>query len=87
SPNVTDLSEIATAAMTAGAAGLTLVNTVMGMVIDVERRRPFLGAGGGGVSGAAIRPVAVRAVYDCRAALPEAPIVGVGGIRTGVDAV
>ncbi|MBV8304352.1 MAG: dihydroorotate dehydrogenase [Acidimicrobiia bacterium] len=87
SPNVTDLSEVATAAMAAGAAGLTLVNTVMGMAIDVECRRPVLGAGGGGLSGAAIRPVAVRAVYDCRAALPEAPIIGVGGIRNGVDAV
>ena len=50
-------------------------------------RRPSLGAGGGGLSGAAIRPVAVRAVYDCRQAFPEAPIVGVGGVRTGADAV
>jgi dihydroorotate dehydrogenase (NAD+) catalytic subunit len=87
SPNVTDLTEIAAAALSAGAAGLTLINTVMGMAIDVERRRPALGAGGGGLSGSAIRPVAVRAVYDCRAALPEAPIVGVGGVRTGEDAV
>jgi len=87
SPNVTDLTEIAAAALGAGAAGLTLINTVMGMAIDVERRRPALGAGGGGLSGSAIRPVAVRAVYDCRSALPEAPIVGVGGVRTGEDAV
>ena len=87
SPNVTDLAEIATAVMAAGAEALTLVNTVMGMAIDVERRRPVLGAGGGGLSGAAIRPVAVRAVYDCREALPEAPIVGVGGVRSGEDAV
>ena len=59
----------------------------MGMAIDVERRRPALGAGGGGLSGSAIKPVAVRAVYDCREALPEAPIIGVGGVRTGEDAV
>jgi dihydroorotate dehydrogenase (NAD+) catalytic subunit len=87
SPNVTDVTEIAAAAIKAGAEALTLVNTVMGMAIDVERRRPRLGAGGGGLSGAAIRPVAVRAVYDCRQALPTAPIVGVGGVRTGEDAV
>ena len=87
SPNVTDLTEIAGAALGAGAEALTLVNTVMGMAIDVERRRPRLGAGGGGLSGAAIRPVAVRAVYDCRQAFPGAPIVGVGGVRTGEDAV
>jgi dihydroorotate dehydrogenase (NAD+) catalytic subunit len=87
SPNVTDLTEIAAAAMGAGAEGLTLINTVMGLAIDVERRRPRLGAGGGGLSGPAIRPVAVRAVYECRKALPEAPIVGVGGVGTGEDAV
>jgi dihydroorotate dehydrogenase (NAD+) catalytic subunit len=87
SPNVTDLVEIADAAVGAGAEALTLVNTVMGMAIDVERRRPVLGAGGGGLSGAAIRPVAVRAIYDCREALPDAAIVGVGGVRTGEDAV
>jgi dihydroorotate dehydrogenase (NAD+) catalytic subunit len=87
SPNVTDLTEIAGAALEAGADALTLVNTVMGMAIDVEGRRPRLGAGGGGLSGAAIRPVAVRAVYDCRQAFPEAAIVGVGGVRSGEDAV
>jgi dihydroorotate dehydrogenase (NAD+) catalytic subunit len=87
SPNVTDLTEIAAAAMGAGAEGLTLINTVMGLAIDVERRRRLLGAGGGGLSGPAIRPVAVRAVYECRKALPEAPIVGVGGVGTGEDAV
>jgi dihydroorotate dehydrogenase (NAD+) catalytic subunit len=87
SPNVTDVAEIAVAAAEAGAEALTLVNTVMGMAIDIERRTPVLGAGGGGLSGAAIRPVAVRAVFDCREALPETPIVGVGGVRTGEDAV
>jgi dihydroorotate dehydrogenase (NAD+) catalytic subunit len=57
------------------------------MVIDVDARRPVLGAGGGGVSGPAIHPVAVRTVYDCYAALPELPIVGVGGVVDGRSAV
>ncbi|MGH8997520.1 MAG: dihydroorotate dehydrogenase, partial [Acidimicrobiales bacterium] len=87
SPNVADLAEIAGAALDSGAEAITLVNTVLGMAIDVERRRPALGAGRGGLSGAAIRPVAVRAVYDCRAAYPDAAIVGVGGVTSGVDAV
>jgi dihydroorotate dehydrogenase (NAD+) catalytic subunit len=87
SPNVTDLTEIACAAAGAGADALTLINTVMGMAIDPATRRPRLGAGGGGLSGAAIRPVAVRAVFDCRAALPDTAIVGVGGISRGEDAV
>jgi dihydroorotate dehydrogenase (NAD+) catalytic subunit len=87
SPNVADLAEIAGAALGSGADAITLVNTVLGMAIDVERSRPVLGAGGGGLSGAAIHPVAVRAVYDCRAAFPDAAIVGVGGIMGGVDAV
>jgi dihydroorotate dehydrogenase (NAD+) catalytic subunit len=87
SPNVTDLTEIAGAALAAGAEALTLINTVMGMAIDPATRRPRLGAGGGGLSGAAIRPVAVRAVYECRQAFPEASIVGVGGVATGEDAV
>ena len=87
SPNVTDLTEIAGAALEAGAESLTLVNTVMGMVIDPETRRPRLGAGGGGLSGPAIRPVAVRAVYDVCTAFPDATVVGVGGVATGEHAV
>jgi dihydroorotate dehydrogenase (NAD+) catalytic subunit len=87
SPNVTDLVSIADAAQAAGADAVTLVNTVMGLVLDVETRRPVLGKGGGGLSGRAIHPVAVRAVYEVHAALPGLPIVGVGGIATGVDAV
>jgi dihydroorotate dehydrogenase (NAD+) catalytic subunit len=87
SPNVTDLVEIADAAVGSGADAVTLVNTVMGMAIDPETRRPRLGAGGGGLSGAAIHPVAVRAVHDVHAAMPATPIVGVGGVRTGADAV
>lgn len=86
SPNVTDLCEIAGAALGAGAEALTLVNTVMGMAVDPATRRPRLGAGGGGLSGPAIHPVAVRAVYECRAAFPQAAIVGVGGVASGEDA-
>jgi dihydroorotate dehydrogenase (NAD+) catalytic subunit len=87
SPNVTDLPEIAGAALDAGAEALTLVNTVMGMAIDVESRRSRLGAGGGGLSGPAIRPVAVRAVHDVCSAFPDAAVVGVGGVATGEHAV
>ncbi|HUE59159.1 MAG TPA: dihydroorotate dehydrogenase, partial [Acidimicrobiales bacterium] len=86
SPNVTDLAEMAAAASEAGAAAVTLINTVMGMAIDPASGEPRLGAGGGGLSGPAIHPVAVRAVYECRQALPGLPIVGVGGVQTGEDA-
>ncbi|MGH9152114.1 MAG: dihydroorotate dehydrogenase [Acidimicrobiales bacterium] len=86
SPNVTDLTAVAAAALDGGAEALTLVNTVMGMAIDPVTRAPVLGVGGGGLSGPAIRPVAVRAVYECRAAFPDAPIVGVGGVASGEDA-
>lgn len=87
SPNTPDLVEIAGAALEAGADALVLTNTLLGLMIDVETRRPSLGNGGGGVSGAPILPVALRAVYDCRAAFSDAPIVGVGGVASGVDAV
>lgn len=87
SPNVTDLRPIAGAALDAGATGLTLVNTVMGMAIDPETRRYRLGAGGGGLSGPAIRPVAVRAVHDVARAFPGVPIVGTGGVTKAADAV
>ena len=87
SPNVTDLTEIAGAALDAGAEGLTLINTVMGLAIDPETRRPRLGNGGGGLSGPAIRPVAVRAIAETRRAYPDAAIIGVGGVTKGVHAV
>lgn len=87
SPTAPDLPEIVAAAVGAGAEAVTLVNTALGMVIDLETRRPVLGGGGGGVSGPAIHPLAVRAVHDCRVALPDVPIVGVGGVATGEDAV
>jgi dihydroorotate dehydrogenase (NAD+) catalytic subunit len=87
SPNTPDLVEVATAALAAGASALVLVNTVLGLAIDVESRRPALGHGGGGVSGAGILPVSLRAVFDCRAALGDVPIVGVGGVSDARDAV
>ena len=87
SPNVADLAAIARAAVDAGAEAVTLVNTVLGMIIDVEARRPLLGGRGGGLSGPAIHPVAVRAVHDVRAAHPDITIVGVGGVANGVDAI
>jgi dihydroorotate dehydrogenase (NAD+) catalytic subunit len=87
--SVTSISTIAEAAVGAGAAALTLINTMLGMAIDVDTRRYRLGsgAGGGGLSGPAIHPIAVRAVHDVHAALPAVPIVGVGGVQSGEDAV
>lgn len=87
SPNVTDLTEIARAAVDGGAEGLTLVNTVMGLLVDAETRRPVLGGGGGGLSGPAIKPVALRAVHEVTSALPGIPVIGTGGMQSGVDAV
>jgi len=87
SPNTPDLVEIADAALDAGAEALVLVNTVLGLAIDIEQRRASLGNGGGGISGPGILPVALRSVYECRAAFPDAPIVGVGGVGSGDDAV
>lgn len=87
--HVTDLVAIADAAMSAGANALTMTNTMLALAIDPETRRPRLGVagGGGGLSGAAIHPIAVRAVHDVHRALPDAPIVGVGGVARGEDAV
>lgn len=87
SPNVTDIVSIAEAVSAAGADAVTLTNTVMGLVIDIESRRPILGTGVGAISGPPIRPVALRAVYEVHAALPDLPIIGVGGIVTSDDAV
>lgn len=81
SPNTDRIVEVAAAVVEAGAEALTLVNTLLGMVIDPDSGRPALAAGGGGLSGPAIHPVAVRAVYDVHAALPEVPIVGAGGVH------
>jgi dihydroorotate dehydrogenase (NAD+) catalytic subunit len=86
SPAVTDITEIAGAALGAGAEALTLVNTLPAMAVDPMTGRPKLGGGGGGLSGHALHPVAVRAVYDCRRAFSGAAIIGVGGVTTGEDA-
>jgi dihydroorotate dehydrogenase (NAD+) catalytic subunit len=86
SPNTDRIIEVAAATHAAGAEAVTLINTLLGMVIDRDTRRPVLGNGGGGVSGPAIHPVAVRAVHDVHQALPEFPIVGVGGVASGWDA-
>ncbi|MBV9647896.1 MAG: dihydroorotate dehydrogenase [Candidatus Eremiobacteraeota bacterium] len=85
SPNVTDIARIARIAEDAGADALAVINTVRGMAIDVERQRPRLGNGSGGLSGAAIRPIAVLAVYEVAQAV-RIPIVGQGGIETARDA-
>jgi dihydroorotate dehydrogenase (NAD+) catalytic subunit len=83
SPNTDRLVEIAGAARDAGAEALTLINTLLGMVLDRSSGRPALANGGGGLSGSAVHPVAVRAVYDVRAAFPDVPIIGVGGVVDG----
>ena len=86
SPNVTDIAEIARAAVDAGADALSLINTLLGMRIDIETRRPILSNVMGGLSGPAVFPVAVRMVYQVRKAV-NVPILGMGGIRTGRDIV
>ena len=86
SPNVTDITEIARAAQAGGATALSLVNTFLGMAIDVETRRPRLASWIGGLSGPAIRPLAVRMVWETSKAVPI-PIIGMGGITSGEDAV
>jgi dihydroorotate dehydrogenase (NAD+) catalytic subunit len=87
SPNVPDVTAIAGAALRGGADGLTLVNTLLGLALDLPTGRPVLGGGGGGLSGPVVHPVAVRAVWECRTAFPAAAIVGVGGVSSGADAV
>ena len=86
SPDVTDIVSIARACVEAGADGLSVINTLLGLVIDTDTLRPVLAAETGGLSGPAIRPVAVRCVWQIHKALPETPILGMGGIMTGHDA-
>ena len=86
SPDVTDIGTIALACVRAGADGLSLINTTLGMVIDVDTMRPALAGVTGGLSGPAIRPIAVRCVWQVRDVLPEIPLIGMGGIRGGADA-
>ena len=86
SPDVTDIVAIARACVDSGADGLSLINTLLGLVIDTDTLAPALGGITGGLSGPAIRPVALRCVWQVHQALPQVPILGMGGIRTGLDA-
>lgn len=86
SPNVTDITEIARAAEAAGADCISLINTILGMSIDVEKRKPVLANVMGGLSGPAVKPVAVRMVYQTAKAV-KVPIIGMGGISNGSDAI
>jgi len=86
SPDVTNIVEIAKIVVEAGADALALINTLLGMVINLDTMRPHLGGKTGGLSGPAIRPVAVRAIYQVHAAMPKVPILGMGGVASGRDA-
>jgi len=86
SPDVTNLPAIAQGVVEAGADCLALINTVLGMVINLDSMRPHLGGKTGGLSGPAIKPVAVRAIYQVHSALPQVPILGMGGVASGRDA-
>ena len=85
-PNVTDVTEIARAAVSAGADALSLINTLLGMAIDARRRRPQLARVVGGLSGPAVKPVALRMVWEVHNAV-DVPLLGMGGISSGTDAV
>ena len=86
SPNVTDITEIARAVEDEGADSVSLINTLMGMAIDIEKRKPLLSIGTGGLSGPAVKPVAVRMVHQVSKAV-KIPVVGLGGICTAEDAI
>lgn len=86
-PDVTDIVTIAHAAAEAGASGVSVINTVLGMAIDVETRQPKLAAGMGGLSGPAIKPIAIRAVHQIHSVMPDLPIIGMGGAATVEDVV
>jgi dihydroorotate dehydrogenase (NAD+) catalytic subunit len=86
SPDVTDIVAVAEAVTRAGATGVSVINTLLGMVMDTDTMRPHLAGITGGLSGPAVRPVAVRCVWQIRKAFPDLPIIGMGGIRSGLDA-
>lgn len=85
-PDVTDITKIAQGVVDSGADALALINTVLGMVINLDTMKPHLGGKTGGLSGPAIRPIAVRAIYQVHSALPQVPILGMGGVASGRDA-
>jgi dihydroorotate dehydrogenase (NAD+) catalytic subunit len=86
SPDVTSIVEIAESVIDSGADGVVLINTLLGLSVDLDTMRPVLAGVTGGLSGPAVKPVALRAVWEVAQAYPDVPIVGVGGIRTGADA-
>jgi dihydroorotate dehydrogenase (NAD+) catalytic subunit len=86
SPDVTDIVTIARSCVDAGADGLSMINTLLGMALDVDTMRPVLAGITGGLSGRAVKPVAVRCIWQVHAALPEVPILGMGGVASGLDA-
>jgi dihydroorotate dehydrogenase (NAD+) catalytic subunit len=87
SPNASDLVATARAAVAGGAEVLSLINTIRAIAIDAERRLPVLARTFGGLSGPAVKPIALRMVFEVHRALPEVPLVGIGGVETGRDAV
>ena len=87
SANTDRIIDVAEAVVGAGAEAVTCINTLLGLAYDPATLAPTLGAGGGGLSGRAIHPVAVRAVHDVHRALPEVPIIGVGGVASAWDAI
>jgi dihydroorotate dehydrogenase (NAD+) catalytic subunit len=86
SADVTDIVAVAGACVGAGADGLSMINTLLGMAIDMKTLRPVLAGVTGGLSGPAVRPVAVRCIWQVHEAFPDVPIIGMGGVRTGRDA-
>ncbi len=86
SPDVTDIVEIARACVGAGADGLSLINTLLGMALDLDTMRPVLAGVTGGLSGPAVKPIAVRCIWQVHTALPDVPLIGMGGVRSGLDA-
>ena len=86
SPDVTNIAQIAASVANAGADAVALINTLLGMVINLDTMKPHLGGKTGGLSGPAIRPIAVRAIYQVKQALPKLPILGMGGVASGRDA-
>lgn len=86
-PNVPSIARIAVAVVEAGADALCVINTMPGMVIDTESGQPILANRSGGLSGPAIKPIAIKCVYDVRKACPDIPIIGTGGVTNGTDAI